>query len=201
MEAVLLPRTSEVILDTGMQYFIQNNTESRLVIGDSKTDLLRYDRIAYRCESGEKVLVPWPVIALYFGDPRSQHGKIVKASDSRGEHQVPTRGDELLRLSVFYGTYEQDVDYLANVIPDVTITTQNGVEIIPPCFDPDGTHIYGFQRNMQKSSDVATLLDQMEESQAALQSQIDDLKAAQAQRELNGGDNDDPLVEDNPKII
>jgi hypothetical protein len=197
MEAVVLPRTSEVVLDTGLQYYVRNNTEERLTIGDGKTDLLRYDRIAYRCEPGEEVLVPWPVIALYFGDPRSQHGKIIKASDSRGEHQVPTRGDELLRLSVFYGTYEQDVDFIANVVPDVTISTQGGVEIIPPCFDPEGEHIYGFQRNMQKSNDVATLLAEMEASQERQQREIDSLKAQQQSREIHG-DNDGAIPVDTP---
>lgn len=192
-EAVLLPRTSELILDTGMQYFVQNNTESRLVVGDGRTDLLRWNKIAYRCEPGEKVIVPWPVIPLYFGDPRSQHGKLVKATDSQGEHVVPTRGDELLRLSVFYGTYEQNVDYLANVVPDVTITTLDGIEIIPPCFDPDGDHVYGYQRSMQKSTDVATLIE-------SLQDQIDSLKERESQREIHG-DNDGELPEDNPRMI
>ncbi len=193
MEAVLLPRTSEVILDTGMNYFVQNNSDSRLVVGDGRTDLLRWNRIAYRCEPGQKVIVPWPVIPLYFGDPRSQHGKLVKASDSQGEHVVPTRGDELLRLSVFYGTYEQHVDTLALIVPDVTILTLDGIEIIPPCFDPEGEHVYGFQRNMQKSTDVATLIDNM-------QAQIDALKAGQAQREIHGN-NDGELPEDNPRMI
>lgn len=192
MAATILPRTSETILDTGMHYKIRNNTESRLTTGDGKTDLLRWNKIAYRCESGEEVIVPWPVIALYFGDPRSQHGKLVEATDSQGIHMVPTRGNELLRLSVFYGAYEQNVDVLASTIPDVTIRTLDDIEIIPPCFDPDGDYVYGFQRNMQKSGDVATLIGD-------LQSQIDSLKAAQAVRDQHG-DNDGELPEDTPRI-
>ncbi len=192
MTATLLPRTDKLILDTGMQYYVQNNTDSNLTTENGRVDLLRYDRIAYRVPPGQRTIVPWPVIALYFGDPRSQHGKTVEAEDSRGKHRVPARGDELLRLSVFYGIYEQGVESLAAVIPDVTITTLDGIEIIPPCFDPEGDYVYGFERNMERSNDVATLIDDM-------QAQIDALKAAQAIREQHG-DNDGPLPLDNPRM-
>lgn len=193
----LLPRTDRTILDTGLQYYVENRTESRLTLPDGRTPLMRYDRIAYDVAPGERVIVPWAVIALYFGDPRSRHGQVVEATDSRGIHYVPARGDELLRLSVFYGVYEQGVELLAEVVPDVRITTLDGVEVIPPCFDPDGEFVYGFQRNMQKSGDVATLIEQMEAQQAHLQEQLDELKNAQQIREMYG-DNDGPIPTDEP---
>ena len=195
----LLPRTSDTILDTGLQYYVENRTDERLTLPDGRTPLLRFDRIAYDVEPGQRVIVPWAVIALYFGDPRSRHGQVVEATDSRGVHYVPARGDELLRLSVFYGVYENGVGYLAEVVPDVRITTLEGMEIIPPCFDPDGDFTYGFQRNMQKSGDVATLIDQMEKQQAHLQEQLDELRNAQQIREIHG-DNDGPLPTDDPRM-
>ena len=155
----ILPRSSETVLDTGLNYYVQNNTDGPLTLPDGRTPLLRWNRIGYQCNAHERVIVPWPVIALYFGDPRSKHGEVVEASDSQGKHYVPARGDELLRLSVFYGVYEDGVSSLARVVPDVTITTLDGIEIIPPCFDPEGDYQYGFERNMQKSGDVATLIE------------------------------------------
>ncbi len=190
-DVVLLPRQSGTVLDTGQHYFVQNNTEERLTLPDGRTDLLRWARVAYRCEAGEKVIVPWPVIALYFGDPRSQMDKIVQAEDSQGEHQVPMRVAELLRLSVFWGVYEQGVDAIAAMIPDVTISTLTGIEIIPPCFDPYGEHIYGHKRSMQKSSDIATLMGQMQEELDELRRNYDSIQVA-------GQDNDGPLPIDNP---
>lgn len=190
-DVVLLPRQSGTVLDTGQHYFVQNNTDERLTLPDGRTDLLRWARVAYRCEAGEKVIVPWPVIALYFGDPRSQMDKVVKAEDSQGEHQVPMRPAELLRLSVFWGVYEQGVDAIAAMIPDVTITTLTGVEIIPPCFDPYGEHIYGHKRSMQKSTDIATLMAQMQE-------ELDELRRNYDSIQVNGQDNDGPLIVDNP---
>jgi hypothetical protein len=192
MAATILPRTSEKVLDTGMHYKIRNNTDSRLTTGDGKTDLLRWNKIAYRCEPGDEVIVPWPVIALYFGDPRSQHNKIVQAEDSQGEHTVPSRGNELLRLSVFYGTYEHNVDILASVIPDVTISTLDGVEIIPPCFDPEGDYIYGYQRSMQQSQDVAVMLQELQEQQKVLEARL--------ARMSENGNNDGGIPEDNPQF-
>lgn len=196
---VILPRSNEVILDTGLNYYVQNNTTEPLTLPDRKTPLLRWNKVAYRCNPGERVIVPWQVIALYFGDPRSRHDEVVQAKDSQGVHHVPSRGDELFRLSVFYGVYEQGVDILASAIPDVSIYTLDNVEIIPPCFDPDAEFTYGYQRNMQKTGDVATLIDQMERAQADLQAQLDQLKQAQAIREIHG-DNDGPIPEDIPSL-
>lgn len=190
---VILPRASEVILDTGLQYFVENHSQLRLTTGDGKTDLLRYNRIVYRCEPGEKVIVPWAVIALYFGDPRSQMDKVIEAEDSQGIHKVPARGNELLRLSVYYGVYEQGVDSLAAVIPHVRITTLAGVEIIPPCFDPECEYMYGFNKSTQKSGDVATLINNLQE-------QIDALKTQQHSMQLHG-DNDGSIPVDNPSAF
>jgi hypothetical protein len=100
---------------------------------------------------------------------------------------------------VFYGVYEDGVERIAMVVPDVTITTLDGVEIIPPCFDPEGQYLYGFQRNMQRTDDVASLLNQMQDAQAKLQAEIDELRTAQAQREIHGN-NDGELPEDNPRL-
>lgn len=193
-DVILRPNQPGMVLDTGQHYYVQNNTDSRLTLPDGRTDLLRWARVAYRCEAGEKAIVPWPVIALYFGDPRSQMDKIVQAEDSQGVHQVPMRPAELLRLSVFWGVYEQGVDAIANMIPDVTISTLTGVEIIPPCFDPYGEHIYGHKRSMQKSSDIATLMAQMQEELDELRRNYDSIQVA-------GQDNDGTIPVDNPNMI
>lgn len=193
-DTVLLPRQSGTILDTGQHYFVRNNTNKRLTLPDGRTDFLRYARVAYRCEAGEETIVPWAVIALYFGDPRSQMDKIVKAEDSQGEHQVPMRPAELLRLSVFYGVYEQGVDAIAAMVPDVTIKTLTGVEIIPPVFDPYCEHVYGFQRSMQKSNDVATLM-------ADMQSQLDEMRARYDTINVNGQDNDAAIPVDTGQAL
>lgn len=194
-DTVLLPRQSgATVLDTGQHYFIRNNTNKRLTLPDGRTDFLRYARIAYRCEAGEETIVPWAVIALYFGDPRSQMDKIHKAEDSQGEHMVPMRPAELLRLSVFYGVYEQGVDAIASMVPDVTIKTLTGIEIVPPVFDPYCEHVYGFQRSMQKSQDVVTIMEDM-------QAQLDEMRARYDSINVNGQDNDGVIPVDTGQIL
>jgi hypothetical protein len=85
------------------------------------------------------------------------------------------------------------VDVIANMVPDVTITTLTGVEVIPPCFDPYGEHIYGFQRSMQKSSDIATLMGQM-------QDELDELRSRYDSIQVLGQDNDGAIPEDTPGL-
>jgi hypothetical protein len=188
--AVIMSKSSGVVLDTGQHYFVKNNTNQRLTLPDGRTDFLRWARVAYRCEAQEETIVPWAVIALYFGDPRSQD-KIIKAEDSQGEHIVPTRTAELLRLSVFYGVYEQAVDIIANMVPDVTIRTLSGVEVIPPVFDPYGEHVYGFQRSINKSQDIATMMGELQEQMDELRSRYDTI--------IVNGDNDGAIPVDNPQ--
>jgi hypothetical protein len=173
-----------------MHYKVRNNTDQRLTTGDGRTDLLRWNKIAYRVDAGETQIVPWAVIALYFGDPRSQHGKTLKAEDSQGEHTVPSRGNELLRLSVFYGTYEHNVDILSQMIPDVSIFTLDDIEIIPPCFDPEGDHIYGYHRSTQQTQDVALMLEELRAQTKHLEEQMEEMK--------RNGNNDAEIPRDEP---
>lgn len=186
---VIISPQSSIILDTGQHYFVRNNTNGRLTLPDGRTDFLRWARVAYRVEAGEETIVPWAVIALYFGDPRSKD-KIFKAEDSQGESVVPTRQAELLRLSVFYGVYEQGVDSISEMVPDVTIKTLQGVEVIPPVFDPDGVYVYGAQRSMNKSTDIATMMGELQEQMEQLQARYDTIQ-------LNG-DNNGAIPVDNP---
>jgi hypothetical protein len=100
---------------------------------------------------------------------------------------------------VFYGVYEQGVDSLADTVPNVRVTTLQGIEIVPPCFDQDSEYLYGYRKSTQKSGDVATMLQNLEDSMAAQQEQIDKLRAAQNMIAIHG-DNDGHIPEDNPQL-
>jgi hypothetical protein len=191
MPSLLLPRADVLKLDSGKMYFVQNNTSKPLVLPDGRTPLLRYARIPYPVDPGEKELVPFDVVSLYFGDPRSRNGMIQKFKDSRGEGMIQSREAELGRIAVFWGVYEQGVDTLISVVPDVQITTLNGQEIIPPCFDPYGEYTYGFEKGpidtqMGAASAIAAMQEQMDQMKAMM----DAMRA--------GGDNDADVPEDLP---
>lgn len=181
-----------LVLDSGRQYIIRNNTHGPLTLPDGRTPLLRYARIDYPLAPGEETIVPFDVIVLYFGDPRSRNGMIQKFMDSRGEGVIPTREAELARIAVFWGVYEDGVDNLVNVVPDITITTLDGQAIVPPPFDPFGDNVYGFEKNNDTSqSGVAATIESM-------QTQIDQLMAMQRAMEDRGQDNDADVEEDLP---
>jgi hypothetical protein len=189
--SLILPRADALKLDSGKMYFIQNNTTHSLTTPDGRTPLLRYARIAYPLGPGDKEIVPFALIALLFGDPRSRNGMVQKFKDSSGEGMIQSREAELSRIAVFWGVYEQGVDSLAAVIPDVTISTLQGQEIIPACFDPWGEHSYGFEKGPidTQQGAAAQLL--------ALQEQMDQMKAMMDALQ-HGGDNDQEIPEDLP---
>lgn len=191
MPSLLLPRADVLKLDSGKSYFIQNNTDRPLTLPDGRSPLLKYARIIYPLGAGEREIVPFPLIALLFGDPRSRNGMIQKFKDSSGEGMIQSREAELSRIAVFWGVYEQGVDTLARVIPDVTILTLQGQEITPPCFDPYGEYSYGFEQGpADTQSGAAAQL-------AALQAQMDQMKE-QMDILQTQGDNDADIPEDLP---
>jgi hypothetical protein len=103
---------------------------------------------------------------------------------------IPSREAELSRIAVLWGVYDQGITTLANVVPDVTITTLQGQEILPPCFDPFGEFSYGFERVVETASGAANQL-------ISLQEQIDQMKA-QMEALQDQGDNDEVIPEDLP---
>lgn len=191
MPALVLPRADVLKLDSGKMYFITNNTSKPLTLPDGRTPLLRYARVPYPVAPGEREIVPFDVIALYFGDPRSRNGIIQKYKDSRGEGMIQSREAELGRISVFWGVYEQGVDTLVSVVPDVTVTTLNEQEIVPPCFDPFGEYTYGFEKPaLDSQSGVATRMEAMQREMDQMREMMNSLAA--------NGDMDDEVSEDLP---
>lgn len=191
MPASLLNKPA-LTIDSGGNFFIRNNTDRQLTQPDGRTPFLRYARLDYPLSPGERVIVPFSVVALYFGDPRSRNGMIQKFKDSQGEGVIPTREAELGRIAVYYGVYEDGIVNLPNVVPDISIFTLDEVEIVPPCFDPYGDNIYGFQKNMdQTQGGVAATME-------SLQAQMDQLRSMQESMLARGQDNDADVEEDLP---
>jgi uncharacterized protein YndB with AHSA1/START domain len=100
--------------------------------------------------AGERALVPFEFVRVWWGDPRAKRGEEVRFSDSEGKGFVAERYREVQRLHTLYGTYGGDVAQLNakewgpgqgdGVNPKhwphpVTVTTQDGVRIPLPAFD------------------------------------------------------------------
>jgi hypothetical protein len=207
MAPTILKPKPDLIIDSGDAFYIENHHKTNtIVFGWAKRE--------YAIAPGKKRLVPFDVVTLCYGDPRSRVGQILSYSDSTGSGQIPDRNAEVQRLSVRYGVYEQGMEDIKHwfevenrkLIEDdkppmndaiwhTKVTTETGEEVMTPLFDHSGTSSnYGYSEATQRSDDVATMLEN-------LRSRIDYLEAQKDSLDELGGENDDEGVEfDNPDI-
>ena len=123
-------------------------------------------------EAGKAKLVPFDLVRVFFGDPRSVPGVRGRTEDRHGQvGDIPPREHEIRRLATLYGIYDVNMGRLAEAVPDVEITTADGVTVVCPAIDPDGSHVYGHDADSAEIHDVATQLQHMREQIALLEQQ------------------------------
>jgi hypothetical protein len=123
-------------------------------------------------EKGEAKLVPFDLVRVYFGDPRSVIGTFGRTESKKGVvGDIPPREQEIRRLCVLYGVYDTHMDLLPFAVPDVRIETADGTEVVCPATDPEGKHIYGYAHDTAEIHDVATQLQHMREQIKMLENQ------------------------------
>lgn len=187
---------SSVIIDTGEMFRLRN---------DHETDTLEltHKRRLYSIVPGQTALVPFELVRIHWGDPRSRVGEYRKFSDSLEDGYVNKRELELARLGVHYGSYASDAATLCD--PDwpvgdrrrgvepkhcpwpVTVGTENGDIIVPACFDFTGSEVYGMVAN--ESTDLNDQVAYREH----MERRFEELKAEMAR--LAGGATDDAEVD------
>jgi hypothetical protein len=144
-------------------------------------------------KKGEKRIVPFDVIRVFFGDPRAMPTR-QRFEDRKGNvGDIAPRPEETRRLSVLYGLYDTDSTKVSKIVPAVTITTADDTEVICPSTDPGGLHVYGHVTESADNYDLATTIEQMK-MQIRL---LEDQAKAQAKK---GHDNSGADVEvDGPR--
>jgi hypothetical protein len=210
MASTLLPTDSIPQIDSGDSFWIENHHPSR-------TLTFIWAKIHYNIAPGKKRIVPFEVVCLYFGDPRSKVGTTVPYKDSRGSGTVPERMGEVARLSVRYGVYEQGMESIAEAIEvenarlaqlnetsvqtmkplisdnfHARITDLEGHEILTPLFDHDGSVTYGFALDDDRSDDIAAIIANYERRLAALEGK-------QTVMDVEGDNDDEGVPIDNPE--
>jgi hypothetical protein len=143
---------------------------------------------------GEERFIPFDIVRVYFGDPRSIMTGGQRFEDRKGQPgDIAPRPEETRRLSVLYGLYDTDAARVKDIVPVVTITTAEGAEVICPATDPLGHHVYGHVANSAENYDMATTIEQMK-------MQIRMLEEQQKVIEQRGHDNSGADVEvDEPR--
>jgi hypothetical protein len=214
---LILPETSAaesgVNIDSGDSFWIENHHQS-------ETMRFKWANVPYNIAPLKKRIVPFEVICLNFGDPRSKVGSAVPYKDSRGSGMVPERMGEVRRLSIRYGVYEQGMENIhealksennrlsifseshmglpVKLMNDINfyakIKSLEDIEILTPLFDPDGSITYGYTLDDQKSQDLSVIISQLTNRVRQLEGQKETLDVQ--------GDNDDNGISiDNPEGI
>lgn len=191
---------SSVVIDTGEMFRLRNDhPDESLVVTHGKR--------RFTIAPGQTALVPFEVIRVNWGDPRSRPGEFRKFSDSLEDGWVNKREAEIARLGVHYGSYAADVDTLLDpewplgdkrrgIVPKrvpwpVSVATEGGDIIVPACFDRAGDAVYGL------IADETQNLDDQVQYREHLERRFDEMKAEIAR--LRGIENDDTEV-DSPGV-
>jgi hypothetical protein len=157
-----------------------------------------YARRPYVIFQGEKKVVPFDILRLYFGDPRCSTERTtyrgLDAANNTITGTLETRAFELNRLRTFYGCYHTS-HRLEDILPEVYITDVQNNPIVPLAFDPNGDFIYGHVEDDKPTHDVATKLATYEANIARMQQQMDALQNLVAQ-----GDDPSPVTVDSPVL-
>lgn len=154
---------------------------------DGTLDLV-WVRRHYVIGPGEERQVPFDIIRLYFGDPRSVVGEPGKFEDFDGRRgDIAPREKEVQRVAGIWGLYDQNIHLMPEFPPIAnafiaTIGTTNApmTEIFTPAVDPRGDFLYGHQRVQETSYDLATLLSESRKREDELARRIANLEQLQS---------------------
>lgn len=166
-----MPTTTPIRIDTGDTFRITN-------VGD-RTYTFVWNKRTWRLQPTQSEFVPFDVIRLYFGDPRSIIGTSKSYQDSRGKGEIAKREDEIERLAVLYGVYADGIHELMTKAPACRITTANGDEIVMPIFDPTGATIPGETNpvDINNITDINAVVANLQEQINNLQRHRDNVRA------------------------
>lgn len=192
---------SRVFIDTGDTFRIRNDWTPDFP-GKTRTgkDLvippLTPGGKGWNILPGKTALVPWRVIQIWWGDPRSRYGgRWEKFHDSYEKGYIAPREEVIRQLGVLYGSYAADVDALlatewprghdeygqeTKVVPHpVSIQTEDGTPIVPACFDRGGEHIFGFvNTDSEDLNDEVAYRNHLERQITELNARLDAFTAA-----------------------
>ena len=142
----------------------------------SNTFTYTWARRKYIVGPGETLTVPWDIVRLNFGDPRSVNEVYQKYEDQNGEQgDIPPRGREVARLCVLHGIYAGNEIRLpeCHSVRYITIRTMDGQEIFCPAVDIDGSISYGHREGDRDVQDPATMMATMKAQMQRMQEQMD----------------------------
>jgi len=196
-------------------FLVTNNTDPEVCPiewQDSEGNWRKWDGVLdlvwvrrhYIIAPGAQRQVPFDVVRLYFGDPRSVVGEPGKFEDFDGKRgDIAKREDEVRRVAGVWGLYDQNIHMMIEypVFANTLITTIGTpdapmAEIFTPAVDPAGNMTYGHQRVQETSYDLATLLSESRKREDGMARRIANLETLMAS---GAPADDEALPKDGPQ--
>jgi|SRR5215471_2215684 len=129
----------------------------RVVNKGEQTFRMMYDSRNYNLVPNEDQFVPFPAIALWFGDPRSA-AAVGSLQDERGVRTwVPDRETEVRRLRAKYDNRMGDESLIENH-PSVEIYTLDNERVYTVLDDPTGDRVIAAVSTVADQRDLAALV-------------------------------------------
>jgi hypothetical protein len=180
-------------------------SRDQVIVTNHGTDTLnwRLDGRPYPVPAGATMHVPFDVVRINLGDPRSGEQARV-AMDGNEKIRIASRKDELKRLDVLYGVGAkimiasqkgEPTTTLQDEAPNVTVTDAEGNPIATVVDDPGGENPAPIPVNLDTTEAVAAQIAQMQKTMEGL---IEKQKALDATQNPDGRPGVDDVTEDNP---
>ena len=170
---------------------IDSSDSFRIINESNTTATFIWNKRTWHVEPGQAAFVPFDVVRLYFGDPRSVTGTTKRYRDSKGEGDIPKREEEVRRLCVLYGVYGEDTQRLTDKIPKFSIETASGDKLITPAEDRNGKAVQPKEiaQDIKTVDDLAAIIQQQ-------QLQLNELIRHKEKMVMNGPNTDDDVMVD-----
>jgi hypothetical protein len=163
----------------------------------------RFDGRPYTVPANATMHVPFDVVRINLGDPRSGEQARV-AMDGNDKVRIASRKDELSRLDVLYGVGAkimlasqrgEPTTSLQDEAPNVTVTDADGTPIATVVDDPGGENPAPIPVSLDTTEAVA---GQIAQQQKQLDGLLERQKALEAAQNPDGTPGEDDVTEDNP---
>ncbi len=152
------------------QYFVTNNTDEAFTLG--------WNSRQYQFDPGVKALVPFGLIANWFGDPRATPGQRITFGKGKAISVIAKREDEITRILTLWGDISNgNASAVPKFVPDVLVQFSNGDKIETIRDDPEGKGVAVSVTNVSESEKMREELDALRSTVANLE---DALNAKQA---------------------
>jgi hypothetical protein len=181
----------QLVIEPDQQFILTNN--------GTEPWSATWNRRKYTVPPGQHIVVPFDIIRVNFGDPRSVVGVQQKYEDADGNRgDINKREKEIERLAVLLGLYAGNESKIPDhpKVKHMKIETIDRQEIFCPAVDPDGMISYAHREATDNVQDTASLLAQMQRRLDQQQKLIDILAGVESKEDGP----DDELGIDRPRF-